>query len=211
MAHIASVTDRRGRSLPRVVAATLLALAASGWQASVMAQNSYEDSVFQNDAEPDAPRSVRPGRKWQEDLVTLPPWPKDGNLIEVKLDGPEQALTYHIDKRSLATGADGVVRYTLVAESQTGARNLSFEGIRCTPKGRWRTYAYGIDGRFSESGVSDQWNEIQSAGATGPHYDLWRHYLCVDRAFEPRPRKDQLRMLKSGRVPRVENAGFLAD
>lgn len=169
------------------------------------------DTSFVNDAEPDAPSSVTPGRKWQEGGYTLPAWPRDQDLLEVKLDGPAQALTHYVDQQSLRTGDDGVVRYTLVTESASGTRNVSFEGLRCTPRGRWKTYAFGIDGRFEPTAISDAWQEIRDQASDPVHYELWQHYLCVPRAFEARPRVDQVRMLKSGRVARVEHAGFMAD
>jgi hypothetical protein len=188
----------------------LLGLLALLGAAQAQAQ-SYADTPFKPDAEPDTPKSVKDGRKWQEGSVSLPAWPRDRDLIELKLDGPEQPLTHFIDKRSLATGSDGVVRFTLVSESQSGARNLTFEGIRCTPKGRWRTYAFGIDGRFKLTDDEEPWQTISATGTDQLHYDLWRHYLCVSRALKPRSTRDQIRMLKSGRVPRVDNAGFMTD
>jgi hypothetical protein len=173
--------------------------------------NAKRDTSFVNDAEPDVPRSVKAGRKWQEGDYTLPPWPRDQDLVEVKLDGPEPPLTHYIDAQSLRTADDGVVRYTLVTDSASGARNVSFEGLRCTPRGRWKTYAFGIDGRFEPTAIADEWQEIRDQVSDPLHYDLWRHYLCVPRAFEARPRDDQLRMLKSGRVPRIDNASFITD
>jgi hypothetical protein len=186
--------------------AVLVLCLAAGCKANVK-----RDTSFVSDAEPDAPRSVQPGRKWQEEDFPLPAWPREQDLVEVKLDGPDQALTHYIDKRSLATGDDGVVRYTLVTTSASGARNLSFEGLRCTPKGRWKTYAFGMDGRFKPTTVGEAWREIRGQADDPLHYDLWQHYLCIPRAFEPRPRQDQVRMLQSGRVPGIENAGFMAD
>lgn len=178
--------------------------------AGALAQ-SYRDTPFKPDAEPDAPKSVKEGRKWQEGTFSLPSWPRDGDLIELKLDGPEQPLTHYIDKRSLATGRDGVVRYTLVSESRSGARNVTYEGIRCTPKGRWRTHAYGVDGRFERTDQDEPWHTIPVTGNDPLHYDLWRHYLCVSRALKPRSTRDQIRMLTNGRVPAVDNTGFITN
>lgn len=169
------------------------------------------DTSFVNDAEPDAPQSVKAGRKWQEGDYRLPGWPRDADLVEVRLDVPDGSLTHYIDKQSLSTGDDGVVRYTLVTKSASGAHNVSFEGLRCSPKGRWKAYAYGIDGGFRPTGVADQWREIQGQASDPLHYDLWQHYLCIPRAFQARPERDQVRMLESGRVPRIEHADFLTD
>jgi hypothetical protein len=190
-----------------LVCAAVISLCA----ATEIAADSYRDTPFQSDAEPDAPRSAKPGRKWQEGDFSLPAWPADGDLIALKLDGPEQPFTYFIDERSLQTGADGVVRYTLVTKTASGARNISFEGLRCTPNGRWKTYAYGTDGRFEPAGMAGDWRRIGQAGDDPLHFDLWRHYLCIPRAFKPRPTSQQVRALKSGRVPQVENAGFITD
>jgi hypothetical protein len=174
-------------------------------------KNARRDTSFVNDAEPDVPTSVKAGRKWEEGDYQLPGWPRDTDLVEVKLDGPDQPLTHYIDTRSLDTGADGVVRYTLVTSAASGARNVSFEGLRCTPRGRWKTYAYGMDGHFKPTSVDEEWREIRGQASDPLHYDLWQHYLCVPRAFEARPERDQVRMLESGRVPRVEHAGFMPD
>lgn len=188
-----------------LLCAALLALSGPGCTGG----GSYRDTPFVPDAAPDAPKSVTPGRKWQEAAVTLPAWPRDEDLVEVKVDGPEQPLTHYIDTRSLKTGADGVVRYTLVSKSATGARNVSFEGLRCTPKGRWKTYAYGIDGRFEPAADTDAWWEIRGGTSDRLHFDLWRHYLCIPRAFAPRPEREQVHLLRSGRVPGSDNAGFI--
>jgi hypothetical protein len=200
----------RFRPLVRRPLAACFALLAT-CAAAGAAADSYRDTPFKPDAEPEAPNSVKPGRKWQEEDFALPAWPRDADLIEIKLDGSNGPLTYYIDKRSLDTGSDGVVRYTIVAKSASGARNVSLEGLRCTPKGRWKTYAYGVDGRFTPAHMADDWQPIGPASGDQLHYDLWRHYLCVHRAFQPRTTRDQVRMLKTGRVPRVENAGFLTD
>jgi hypothetical protein len=194
------------RHLPKLIIAGLLALASTH-----AAADRYSDGPFVNDAEPDAPRSVKPGRKWQENAATLPAWPRDADLVEVPLDIPDGAMTHYIDKRSLSTGSDDVVRYTLVSESASGARNVSFEGLRCTARGRWKTYAYGVDGRLTRAGVNDDWIEIRGQETDPLHYDLWRHYLCIPRAFKPRPQRSQIRGLQSGRAPTANNLDFLTD
>ena len=169
------------------------------------------ETPFVNDPQMDAPSSVREGKKWQEQAVRMPAWPKDSDLVEIKLDGPADDFRYSIDTRSLATGSDDVVRYTLVTEASSGARNVSFEGLRCTPKGAYKTYAYDSGSSFSPTGVAEQWQPIDERSRDRFRFELWRHYLCVHRLFKPRDRKDQIRMLKSGRVPQVENAGFMSN
>lgn len=171
-----------------------------------------QESPFVFGHEEIVPKSVKPGAKWKEGEVELPGWPKDGNLIEVALDQPDDRFTYLIDQASLNTGADGVVRYTLVAEAQSGARNISYEGIRCTARGAYRIYAFGHAGHFQLAQGGDDWQPVAATLAPGNvRTELWRHYLCVPRLFKARPTRDQLRMLRSGRVPQIENSGFLTN
>lgn len=164
---------------------------------------------FAPDPEPPVPSSVESGTPWQEIEVGLPPWPKDGDLIEMELDGPPTTFRYFIDGANLRIGADGVVRYTLVAQAPSGTRNLSVEGLRCTPRGAYRVYAYGVGGRFDALAGSD-WRPIGDQASEGFREALWRFHLCVPRAFEPRPLKDMIRSL-GGRIPERQNMGFQAD
>lgn len=158
------------------------------------------------------PKSVKPGKKWAEGRVEeLPAWPADQDLIRLSLDQASPRFTYYIDRASLEVGSDQVVRYVLVAETSNGSRNLSFEGIRCTPNGAHRTYAFGHAGRFEWIEGDDDWQPIDRSGADPARYELWRHYLCVPRLFQPRPKSEQVRLLRSGRVPEVENRGFLTN
>lgn len=184
------------------------ALGLAAWGSGAMGQ---EESPFVFGHEEIVPKSVKPGAKWKEGEVELPAWPKDSNLVEVPLDQPDDRFTYFIDEASLDTGEDGVVRYTLVAAAQTGARNINYEGIRCTPRGAYRIYAYGHAGKFRLAAAADDWQPIATAAPGNVRVELWRHYLCIPRLFEARPTRDQRRMLRSGRVPQSDNSGFLTN
>ncbi|KAA6182700.1 hypothetical protein F2Q65_17520 [Thiohalocapsa marina] len=164
-----------------------------------------------NDPEAPVPSSVKDPEPWQEEDVQLPAWPRDADLVELKLDAPDDRFRHYIDLRSLSTGRDGVVRYTLVTESDSGARNINFEGLRCTPKGRYKVYAYGANQQFMPTTVGEDWQLIDERATDTSRYELWRHYLCVPRLFKPRDRKQQVRLLRNGRVPQVENTGFLTN
>ncbi|WP_155448255.1 CNP1-like family protein [Allochromatium palmeri] len=173
------------------------------WLSSALA----EDSPFIHEPAPFTPSSVKSGTPWTEALTRLPPLPADSDLIEFSLDGSQDAFRYFIDGRHLSVGPDEVVRYTLVARSNTGARNLSFEGIRCTPQGQYRVFAYGTERGFTP--VNEDW---QGMGRTTERYrlELWRHHFCAPRTFKPRPLKDMKRSLQGPIAPR-QNSGFLPD
>jgi hypothetical protein len=168
-----------------------------------------QENLFVNDAEPDTPSSVRDAEPWREGETRLPAWPREQDLIPLHLDGSDRSFQWFIDQSSLNTGADGVVRYTLVAESRSGARNLSFEGLRCAPRGEYRIYAYGHQGKFKPAGANNGWRRIGRDSADQPRAELWKHYLCIPRKFRARPHASQLRALKSGRVGEHTDTGFL--
>jgi hypothetical protein len=154
------------------------------------------------------PSSVQEREPWREGSVTLPPWPRDADLIEFELDAASP-FRYYIDARSLTIGGDGVVRYTLVAESAGGARNVSFEGLRCTPGGELQIYAYGSGGELRPLPEAD-WAPIRDRAGDRLHEELHGHFLCGPLTFQPRPKKDILRALK-GQIAERDNAGFLPD
>jgi hypothetical protein len=174
-------------------------------------QSAQAERPFIDSPEPITPKSVQPGRQWTESEFRLPAWPQERNLVEIDTNAPDSRFTHFLDVNSLVTGNDGVVRYTVVAESASGSRNVTFEGLRCTPRGQYKVYAYGTDGRFLPTTVAEQWQPIDPRGIDAYRAELWRHYLCVPRLLKPRPKKDQVRMLRSGRVPAVENQGFLTN
>jgi hypothetical protein len=69
------------------------------------------------------------------------------------------------------------VRYTLVAISPSGARNTSYEGIRCETFEK-KTYAFGHpDGSWSRS-QRDQWEPIVRNAANRQHAVLAQDVFC---------------------------------
>jgi hypothetical protein len=137
---------------------------------------------------------------WQEAALQLPAIPKPENLIAVKLDASTRN-TLLIDTASLALGEDGVVRYSAMVRSPTGAENVSFEGLRCET-GERKLYAFG---RTSGKDVGTwapnryaKWQPIQARLAGGYHRELFFHYFCTVNT-----RRDVatlLHLLKSGGI-----------
>lgn len=192
--------------MPRFPLSLMLALLLPS--AMVSAEKKF--GTFIDEAEPAAPASLQEGKQWEEVRASLPPWPADGDLVELEVDFRSPGkFRYFIDGRHLRVDADEVVRYTLVAESPSGTRNVTFEGLRCTAKGTYRQYAYGANGAFIpvEGGG---WQPISLQTGDRLHKELHGHFLCVPRAFAPRPVKDMIRAFK-GQVQLRENAGFLSD
>jgi hypothetical protein len=77
---------------------------------------------------------------WKESDVPPPPVYAMGKLLtfEVNRSSP---LVYGVDPASFSISkTDGIVRYVVVATSPSGAKNVFYEGLRCST-GEVRTYA----------------------------------------------------------------------
>lgn len=114
-------------------------------------------------------------RDWQELGVTFPVPPK-GELIEFFVSSAS-SFKFFIDPRSVSVGADGVVRYTLVARSRSGAENVSYEGMRCK-NGSYKIFAFGNDGRWAAR--QSEWRRIEPRSVQRWHNELYLRYFCVE-------------------------------
>lgn len=80
--------------------------------------------------------------------MARPPFPRQEDRLPFFVSAASD-IRFFVDRPSIAVGADGVVRYTLIAVSPLGVENVSFEGVRCK-SGEHKTYAIGrADGGWS--------------------------------------------------------------
>lgn len=167
--------------LARLTQASLLALLAT---AAAQAQSKFEEDFDDLD------------KPWQEIAIQLPAPPKMENLVEFDV-GEKSIMTFAVDINSIAVGDDGVVRYTLVSRSPSGAESISYEGIRCETRER-KLYAFGRkDGSWSRS-RRDQWEVFTGTVANRQHAALSRGYFCSSKAVEG-DAKDIVRRLRDKR------------
>jgi hypothetical protein len=66
---------------------------------------------------------------WKESEAPPPPALRTTGLIA--LDMPSSALRFGVDPASVTLGADGIVRYVVVAQSPSGVVNAMYEGLHC--------------------------------------------------------------------------------
>ncbi len=108
--------------------------------------------------------------------LTLPAAPAKESLLPFYVS-PSTTMSFAIDATSVSVMADGVVRFTLVVTSTEGARNVSYEGIRCKTAER-KLYATGIaDGTWSAS-RNNAWSQIRDVGANRQYAALYKDYFC---------------------------------
>jgi hypothetical protein len=114
---------------------------------------------------------------WRELELQLPPAPVAAQLQPFYVSATTEHR-FSIDPAGLSVGSDGVVRYVLVIETAGGARNVTYEGMRCETRER-RVYASGRrDGSWSKARNS-AWVRIQDVAANRHHAALYLEYFCV--------------------------------
>jgi len=114
-------------------------------------------------------------RNWRESEVALPAYPQAGTLIEFQANA-SATFRFFVDPASIAVVREGVVRFTLVARSPSGAESVSFEGLRCKAR-LHRTYAYGRSGAPWSRSSSD-WRFLDMQAYQGAPFTLWSQFFC---------------------------------
>lgn len=112
----------------------------------------------------------------EEIEVKFPASPQAENLIPFVVSATTDNQ-FMIDGESLNVSGNGVLRFTLVIVSPSGARNVSYEGMNCST-GERRLYAFGRpDGTWSKA-RNDQWTRIIENSLNRHHAALFSEYFC---------------------------------
>lgn len=133
---------------------------------------------------------------WRE-LETAPPAQFSiVGLLPIEGAG-RSSLTYGIDPSTLTVDTDGVVRYVLVARSDSGALNVLFEGIHC--KGAaMKTYARWDNASAWNTSPAAPWRPLSFSGPTWHAMQLARAGVCEGPT--PNGSADRvIRTLRAGR------------
>jgi hypothetical protein len=165
-------------------------------------------SVLAPAQEPDPDRSdwerrnVRPELQGDNE-VPLPPAPQERSLIEFQV-AEVRGFHFYIDGATLNVSPDRVVRYVLVARSDAGANNISYEGLRCDTN-QTRRYAIGRpDGSWSRT--SEPWRPLPAGGAQRWTKALQRDYFCP-QTQTIRSAEEGIRALQDGGHPFAKSLG----
>ena len=118
-------------------------------------------------------------KRWDEVEVQLPGYPRAENYLPFKVSA-ESPFDFFVDAKSISVGTDGVVRYALIAKSQNGAVNVSYEGIRCSER-QVRVYAYGrSDSTWSRARASS-WHAVSNDARNAQQLVLYKDFFCPAR------------------------------
>lgn len=133
---------------------------------------------------------------WTEVQAKLPASPKAENLSTFSID-LRPGYGFAIDRASLSIGADGVVRYTMLITSPSGARTINFEGMRCST-GERKIYAFGRpDGSWSKNRGA-RWDAIQARAQAGYSRVLFHEFICAGGDGTPTKVEQILQRLQHG-------------
>lgn len=111
---------------------------------------------------------------WVDSPVSLPAAPVTENLLRFYSNANQ---VFFIDTKSISIVADGSLRFTLVSSSQAGAKNVSYEGLRCDGNQK-RLFAFGrADGSWSSS-RRNEWDTFSNKGVNQHHSSLAWDFVC---------------------------------
>ena len=138
------------------------------------------------DEEPDASPYAQEGEVWEEQGgVAIPAYPKQENLLPFNVANSQ--FKYFLDSVSISVGSDEVIRYSVVAVSKSGVRNVFYEGIRCAGR-KHKVYAYGFGvGPFTK--MVSEWKPIRASGSQRFRVNLVGEYFCKDDSAPERVRE----------------------
>lgn len=153
-------------------------------------------------AQEGAAQSNLPVPKREEDSSTkeldvqFPEYPSAQSLVRFATNWTTNSI--FIDHKTLSVDSDGVVRFTLVVRSSSGAESVSFEGVRCV-SGERRVFAYGrkgADGGTWAAARGSTWRQINDSGINRHYYEFWRDVFC-DGSM-PEGKREILQNIASG-------------
>ncbi|WP_299763061.1 CNP1-like family protein [Ramlibacter sp.] len=131
---------------------------------------------------------------WKE-LQTPPPPPLNTSRL-IGLEMPASSLRFGVDPGSVSIGADGVVRYVVVATSTSGTVNAMYEGVRCST-GEVKVYARHNPDSGWVPATKAEWQPLQQTRNSRHSLLVARTGACIGHAPNRSP-EFIVRDLKSG-------------
>jgi hypothetical protein len=145
------------------------------------------------------PNKVEDEGPWKEAEITLPPYPRDRDLIRFVPTG-QTTNRFYVDGSSLTVGTDKVIRFTVVIRSPEGASTVTYSGVNCRP-GEWKDYAFGREGERWERDSDPQWRKIEDKRINNYQYTLAAQNLCTFGLFTGGPIGDAKFLVRRLKYP----------
>jgi hypothetical protein len=133
---------------------------------------------------------------WKESEVPPAPAFDVKRLIPVQVTALSQ-LKWGVDPATIVINTqDGVVRYVVVAQSESGVINAMYEGIRCN-KAEFRRYARHTPGSGWVTSTPSEWSPLRQTGASRHPHSIAKQGIC-DGAAPPISVATAIRALRAG-------------
>jgi hypothetical protein len=139
------------------------------WRALLLAMASFAAHAQLVPIDPD----------WKE--VEAPPAPPVRTTGLIPLDIPRSTLHFGVDPASVSLDKDSVVRYVVVATSDSGAVNALYEGIRCA-SGDFKVYARHNGGSGWTVARDTPWRALSEPSASRHTILIARTGACIGQA-----------------------------
>lgn len=135
-----------------------------------------------------------PDPNWTEDAVPPPPAFDVRRTLPIEMP-VFMALKFGVDPGTLTITQGSVVRYVMVATSDTGVVNAMYEGIRCTT-GEVKTYARYNAGSGWTAVRNSEWRDMRARMPSHHAAEFARQGACQGRAA-PQTVDDIVRSLRA--------------
>lgn len=113
---------------------------------------------------------------WKEVEAPPPPAVRKDGLVPI--DMGSSLLRWGVDPASITIADDRVVRYVVVAQSQGGAVNALYEGLRCST-GEVKVYARNAGDKWVSATGAD-WKRLDNNNAATRHsLVIARNGVCI--------------------------------
>lgn len=113
---------------------------------------------------------------WKEAEAPPPPAVRKDGLVPI--DMGSSLLRWGVDPASITIANDRVVRYVVVAQSQGGAVNALYEGLRCST-GEVKVYARNAGDKWVSATGAD-WKRLDNNNAATRHsLVIARNGVCI--------------------------------
>jgi hypothetical protein len=118
-------------------------------------------------------------KPWEEQKQQLPGYPEEKNLRQIDV-GPVTSFRFFVDTESINVGIDDAVRFSLVARSDSGATNVTYEGLRCKSQER-KIYALGRQDGTWVAARNPAWVGLGRQFVNPVQIVLYEDYFCPGR------------------------------
>lgn len=138
-------------------------------------------------------------KEWEEVEAKIPAYPKPENLLGFEVVAMRN-FRFFVDSDSIDPAKNGVVFYTMVARSGSGAETVMHIGLRCA-SGEQRIYANGRTADKTWSLVPDsKWKLVEPKSVTLQYMTIQRDFFCPG-AVPIQSRAEGIDALKRGYHP----------